>query len=88
MATKVFENLLKLVTLIGMIIVVFGYSYSYLLLHLYGGEILSTGSGRYIMNDFLNFGWQNILCNFLGCLWILVHSAVKLLLCHRWLYKL
>ena len=36
---------LKFVSLVGIIILVFGYSYSYLLLDLYGGKILSENEG-------------------------------------------
>uniref|UniRef100_A0A4W4F2G4 Protein RFT1 homolog n=1 Tax=Electrophorus electricus TaxID=8005 RepID=A0A4W4F2G4_ELEEL len=44
-AANVLECLLKLVLLIGLIITVFGYSYSYLALDIYGGELLSSGTG-------------------------------------------
>ncbi|XP_076870595.1 man(5)GlcNAc(2)-PP-dolichol translocation protein RFT1 [Brachyhypopomus gauderio] len=44
-AANVLECLLKLVLLIGLIITVFGYSYSHLALHIYGGELLSSGTG-------------------------------------------
>ena len=37
--------LLRVMTLLGLIIVTFGFSYSHLLLHLYGGENLSSGIG-------------------------------------------
>ena len=37
---------LKFVSLVSFIILVFGYGYSHLLLELYGGEILSTGEGK------------------------------------------
>ncbi|XP_039250988.2 man(5)GlcNAc(2)-PP-dolichol translocation protein RFT1-like isoform X1 [Styela clava] len=36
---------LRLVVLIGLVILVFGFSYSYIFLHLYGGSLLSEGSG-------------------------------------------
>ncbi|KAG7326306.1 hypothetical protein KOW79_009707 [Hemibagrus wyckioides] len=45
MAANVLECLLKLVLLIGLIITAFGYSYSHLALDMYGGELLSSGSG-------------------------------------------
>lgn len=45
MAANVLECLLKLVLLIGLIITAFGYSYSYLALDMYGGDILSSGTG-------------------------------------------
>lgn len=45
-AAHVLECLLKLVLLIGLIITAFGYSYSYLALDMYGGELLSSGSGK------------------------------------------
>ncbi|KAI5628398.1 protein RFT1-like, partial [Silurus asotus] len=44
-AANVLESLLKLVLLIGLIITAFGYSYSYLALDMYGGELLSSGTG-------------------------------------------
>ncbi|XP_053155066.1 protein RFT1 homolog isoform X2 [Hemicordylus capensis] len=45
MAAAVLESLLKLVLLIGLTIAVFGYAYSQLALDLYGGSMLSSGSG-------------------------------------------
>ncbi|XP_072845854.1 man(5)GlcNAc(2)-PP-dolichol translocation protein RFT1 isoform X2 [Pogona vitticeps] len=45
MAAAVLESLLKLVLLIGLTITVFGYAYSQLVLDLYGGSMLSVGSG-------------------------------------------
>nr|XP_014341450.1 PREDICTED: protein RFT1 homolog [Latimeria chalumnae] len=45
MAAAVLESLLKLVLLIGLTIAVFGYAYSQLALDIYGGSMLSTGSG-------------------------------------------
>ncbi|KAI4892752.1 hypothetical protein NFI96_032313 [Prochilodus magdalenae] len=44
-AAEVLECLLKLVLLIGLIITAFGYSYSHLALDMYGGELLSSGTG-------------------------------------------
>ncbi|KAM7095529.1 man(5)GlcNAc(2)-PP-dolichol translocation protein RFT1 isoform 5-T5 [Ciconia maguari] len=45
MAANVLELLLKLVLLIGLTITVFGYAYSQLALDIYGGSMLSTGTG-------------------------------------------
>ncbi|KAL3853181.1 hypothetical protein ACJMK2_016746 [Sinanodonta woodiana] len=45
LATSVIRYLLKFVTMIGLVTMVFGYSYSYLTLHLYGGKVLSVGIG-------------------------------------------
>ncbi|KAL5014217.1 hypothetical protein ScPMuIL_008487 [Solemya velum] len=45
LATKVLYSLLKIVSLLGCIIVVYGYNYSFLALDLYGGQILSVGTG-------------------------------------------
>lgn len=45
MAAAVLECLLKLVLLIGLTITVFGYAYSHLALDIYGGSLLSSGSG-------------------------------------------
>ncbi|MEE6519978.1 hypothetical protein FKM82_017748 [Ascaphus truei] len=44
-ATEVLASLLKLVTLIGLTITAFGYAYSQLALDIYGGSMLSAGSG-------------------------------------------
>ncbi|XP_068951581.1 man(5)GlcNAc(2)-PP-dolichol translocation protein RFT1 isoform X1 [Petaurus breviceps papuanus] len=49
MAAAVLESLLKLVLLIGLTITVFGYSYSQLALDIYGGSMLSTGSGPVLL---------------------------------------
>lgn len=46
MAAAVLESLLKLVLLVGLTITVFGYAYSQLVLDLYGGSMLSVGSGN------------------------------------------
>lgn len=43
---------LKFVSLVGLIIVVFGYSYSFLLLDLYGGQILSAGEGPTLLKTY------------------------------------
>ncbi|NWU94005.1 RFT1 protein, partial [Upupa epops] len=45
MAANVLEMLLKLVLLIGLTIMVFGYAYSQLALDIYGGSMLSSGTG-------------------------------------------
>lgn len=47
MAAEVLECLLKLVLVIGLVITVFGYSFSYLALDIYGGTLLSSGAGKY-----------------------------------------
>jgi len=44
--TEALSHMTKLLTLIGLTILVFGYSYSPLLLHIYGGQLLSTGIGN------------------------------------------
>jgi len=46
MVTGVLANLLKLVSLVSLIILVYGYSYSSLALFIYGGEMLSAGTGK------------------------------------------
>lgn len=43
---EVLRHLLRIVTLIALIILVFGQSYSFLLLHIYGGTILTSASGQ------------------------------------------
>lgn len=45
-AAEVLECLLKLVLVIGLIITVFGYTYSHLALDIYGGSLLSSGAGE------------------------------------------
>ncbi|KQK84963.1 hypothetical protein AAES_44079 [Amazona aestiva] len=45
MAADVLESLLKLVLLTGLTITVFGYAYSQLALDIYGGSMLSSGTG-------------------------------------------
>ncbi|XP_072505685.1 man(5)GlcNAc(2)-PP-dolichol translocation protein RFT1 isoform X2 [Notamacropus eugenii] len=52
MAAAVLESLLKLVLLIGLTITVFGYSYSQLALDIYGGSLLSTGSGPVLLRSY------------------------------------
>lgn len=47
MAAEVLECLLKLVLVIGLVITVFGYSFSHLALDIYGGTLLSSGAGKY-----------------------------------------
>ncbi|RUS80480.1 hypothetical protein EGW08_011758, partial [Elysia chlorotica] len=61
LSARVLAVLLKVVTLIGAVIVVFGYSNSFLALHLYGGSILSSGSGPTLLR------WY--------CLYVLVIAA-------------
>ncbi|XP_075039140.1 man(5)GlcNAc(2)-PP-dolichol translocation protein RFT1 [Mixophyes fleayi] len=48
-ASKVLRSLLKLVSLIGLIIIAFGYAYSQLALDIYGGSMLSGGSGPVLL---------------------------------------
>ena len=45
----VLRRLLRALTLLGATIVVFGYSYSHLLLHLYGGRTLTDGAGPLLL---------------------------------------
>lgn len=52
MAATVLESLLKLVLLIGLTITVFGFAYSQLALDLYGGSMLSSGSGNIYTKPF------------------------------------
>ena len=51
MASGVLECLLKAVLLISLIILVFGYAYSFLLLDWYGGFILSSESGKKLVSS-------------------------------------
>ena len=52
MASETLEVVLKFVVLVGLTFLVFGHSYSFLLLDIYGGSTLSSGEGNY---DFLSF---------------------------------
>ncbi|XP_035677081.1 protein RFT1 homolog [Branchiostoma floridae] len=45
LVSRVLQSLLKVVVLIGLTILVFGYAYSFLALDIYAGEMLSSGSG-------------------------------------------
>lgn len=47
--TKVYKNLLKLMTLLGLVIFVFGVNFSELALFLYGGKNISLGIGSTLM---------------------------------------
>lgn len=49
LVTSVLQHLLKTVTLIGCIILVFGQPYAYLALDLYGGSLLSSGAGPLLL---------------------------------------
>ncbi|XP_078310387.1 man(5)GlcNAc(2)-PP-dolichol translocation protein RFT1-like isoform X3 [Crassostrea virginica] len=49
LVTSVLQHLLKTVTLIGCIILVFGQSYAFLALDLYGGSLLSSGAGPLLL---------------------------------------
>ena len=46
MASETLEVVLKFVVLVGLTFLVFGYSYSFLLLDIYGGATLSSGEGN------------------------------------------
>jgi oligosaccharide translocation protein RFT1 len=48
-SANVLYQLLRCITCIGLVIVVFGQSYSHLLLYLYGGESLIMGPGPTLM---------------------------------------
>ncbi|XP_022104957.1 protein RFT1 homolog [Acanthaster planci] len=52
LASDLLQCLLKSVVLIGSTILVFGQAYSYLLLDIYGGSLLSTGSGPTLLRWF------------------------------------
>ncbi|XP_048878504.1 protein RFT1 homolog isoform X1 [Brienomyrus brachyistius] len=55
MAAEVLECLLKLVMVIGLIITVFGYSYSNLALDIYGGSLLSSGTGPSLLRCYCGY---------------------------------
>ena len=67
MASETLEVVLKFVVLVGLTFLVFGYSYSFLLLDIYGGATLSSGEGN------LLYGWlcEHIQINkILCCDWL------------------
>lgn len=49
MASETLEVVLKFVVLVGLTFLVFGYSYSFLLLDIYGGATLSSGEGNSLL---------------------------------------
>ena len=53
MAADLLELLLKLVLLIGLTTAVFGYAFSQLALDIYGGSMLSSGTGKKFELQFL-----------------------------------
>ncbi|XP_069045729.1 man(5)GlcNAc(2)-PP-dolichol translocation protein RFT1 [Lepisosteus oculatus] len=54
-AADVLECLLKLVLLIGLIITVFGHAYSHLALDIYGGSLLSSGTGPTLLRCYCGY---------------------------------
>ncbi|XP_071485292.1 man(5)GlcNAc(2)-PP-dolichol translocation protein RFT1-like [Diadema antillarum] len=52
LASRVLQSLLKFVVLVGVIILVFGYAYSYLLLDIYAGKVLSSYPGPKLLRWF------------------------------------
>ena len=52
-AGRILFGVLKFVSLTGLIIMVFGFSYSYLALDIYGGKLLSSGEGMLFMKQLL-----------------------------------
>ncbi|XP_011674796.1 protein RFT1 homolog isoform X2 [Strongylocentrotus purpuratus] len=52
LASKVLQALLKFVVLVGSIILIFGFAYSYLLLDLYAGPVLSSPPGPKLLRWF------------------------------------
>lgn len=54
-AAEVLECLLKLVLVIGLIFTVFGYGYSYLALDIYGGSLLSSGTGPSLLRCYSGY---------------------------------
>lgn len=51
-AASVLESLLKLALLVGLTITVFGFAYSQLALDIYGGSLLSSGSGPMLLRSY------------------------------------
>ncbi|BFZ00062.1 hypothetical protein BsWGS_03101 [Bradybaena similaris] len=49
LSVRVLGVVLKIVTIIGAIILIFGFSNSYLALHIYGGDVLSSGAGPILL---------------------------------------
>lgn len=57
MASDTLEVVLKFVVLVGLTFLVFGYSYSFLLLDIYGGKTLSSGEGDLDIEVSHNISW-------------------------------
>ncbi len=56
-----------MVSIVGLIILVFGYNYSHLALDLYGGKIISDGIGKHCCCLFVNnYLWLNefVTCDY------------------------
>ena len=49
LVSRVLESSLKIAVLTGLVFVTFGYSYSFLLLSIYGGPLLTDGSGTIVL---------------------------------------
>lgn len=79
MAAEVLECLLKLVLVIGLVITVFGYSFSYLALDIYGGTLLSSGAGKYC---YLPFPHVELLPKMRSALRIVFMKGPGLLRCY------
>jgi len=45
LVSQVLQSSLKVSVLVGLVFITFGYSYSYLLLSVYGGPVLTDGAG-------------------------------------------
>lgn len=52
MVCEILEVVLKFVVLVGLMFLVFGYSYFFLLLDMYGGVIFSSGEGIFFIAYF------------------------------------
>lgn len=52
LAAQLLTMLLKLVILIALVMFTFGYSYSFLLLDIYGSTNLTSGDGKVYLLDF------------------------------------
>lgn len=57
MVSDILEVVLKFVVLVGLIFLVFGYSYLFFLFDIYGGKILSSGEGDLDIEVLYNIFW-------------------------------
>jgi len=65
LVSRVLESSLKVSVLIGLVFITFGYAYSFLLLSIYGGPVLTDGSGG-LCYFYLLFSLVLFMCTSVG----------------------